>query len=94
MDNIEHLRGLQRGGTRGTPSFYHQKPTSARNMVRILVIMREYRDLGGKQKQNKASLIIYYSKNMVIKSCGISSGKRPHCCGVLLLLTAGPQQAK
>lgn len=55
MDNIEHLRGLQRGGTRGTPSFYHQKPTSARNMVRILVIMREYRDLGGKQKQNKAS---------------------------------------
>lgn len=31
---------------------------------------------------------------MVIKSHGISSGKRPHCCWVLLLLTAGPQQAK
>ena len=41
MDNIGNLRGLQRGGTRGMPSFYHQKPTSAKNMVRILVIMTE-----------------------------------------------------
>lgn len=41
MDSIENLRGLQRVDTREMPSFYHQKTSSAKNMVRILVIMTE-----------------------------------------------------